>query len=92
MKLLDMWRASNIVNYPIKLKKMEAINKRSTTRAITIGKLIEGELSCHVKTTFYNDDNDATKAWNLAPEIIKTCKTIWSAKKEIIFFVKTLPI
>ena len=89
MKLLDMWRASNIVNYPIKLKKMEAINKRSTTRAITIGKLIEGGMSCHVKTTFYND---ATKAWNLAPEIIKICKTIWSAKKEIIFFVKTLPI
>ena len=39
-----------------------------------------------------NKSIDATKAWNLAPEIIKTCKKIWSAQKEIKKFVKTLPI
>ena len=68
---------------------MEAYNNRSTTGAISSVKLVEGGSTCLAKTTFYND---ATKAWNSAPESIKACKTIWSAKNKIKKFVKTLPI
>ena len=36
--------------------------------------------------------NDAKKAWNKAPEIIKQCKNQISAKKLIKDFLKSLPV
>ena len=88
MKLLDLWKANNCINYPTKIKKMEANEDRSTTRAVTSGKLVESGTSQHAKSTFYND---SVKAWNRALDNIKSCKSIWSAKKAIKSFVKTLP-
>ena len=71
IKLLDMWKATNIAEYPTKVKKMEINNgaSRATTRSITNGKLLEIGISSLAKDTFYND---AVKAWNAAPEVIKT--------------------
>ena len=62
---------------------------RPTTRAVTNGKLQEIGVSNTAKNTFYND---GVQAWNKIPENIKKCKTIWSAKKAIKKFVKTLPM
>ena len=91
IKLLDMWKATNIAEYPTKVKTMEINNgaSRATTRSITNGKLLEIGISSLAKDTFYND---AVKAWNAAPEVIKNCTTIWTAKKQIKSFVKSLPI
>ena len=89
MKLVDMWKANNCENYPTKLSKIEANESRTTTRAVTSGKLKEIGLSITAKNTFYND---GVKAWNRIPENIKNCKTIWTAKKAIKIFVKTLPM
>ena len=36
--------------------------------------------------------NDATHIWNMAPETIKNCESIYRAKKAIKDFVKTLPV
>ena len=36
--------------------------------------------------------NDAIRAWNLIPDTMKNCETIWSAKKSIKQFVRTLPL
>ena len=47
MKLLDMWKPNNCINYPTKIKKMEANEDRSTTRAVTSGKLVESGTSQH---------------------------------------------
>ena len=36
--------------------------------------------------------NDGIRLWNLAPASITTCKSLYSVKKQIKLFVKTLPI
>ena len=72
IKLLDLWKANNIVSYPTKVQKMECNETRSTTRAITSGKLKEIGLTLIAKNTFYND---AVSAWNLAPDTIKKTLT-----------------
>ena len=36
--------------------------------------------------------NDGIKAWNKAPDAIKNCNSLFSAKREIKKFVKTLQI
>ena len=89
IKLLDMWKANNVENYPTKIQKMEQNDARSTTRAVTTGKLIEVGITTGTKNTFYND---GVKAWNKVNDKIKSCKSIWSAKKMIKLFVKNLHI
>ena len=89
MKLVEMWKANNCLNYPIKTKKMETNEERSTTRAVSAGKLVEYGTSQKAKSTCYND---GVKVWNRAPNTIKNCKSIWAAKKAIKSFVKTLPL
>ena len=88
IKLLDMWKASNTLNHPMKLKRIQATAERATTRAITNGNLVESGITILAKNTFMND---SIKAWNNAPLMIKACQTVWAAKKEIRKFVKTLP-
>ena len=53
------------------------------------GKLTEIRGSDALKSTFIND---GIKAWNLAPDAIKNCNSLFSAKKEIKKFVMTLPV
>ena len=48
---------------------MECNETRSTSCAITSGKLKDIGLTVIAKNTFYND---AVSAWNLAPDSIKT--------------------
>ena len=66
-----------------------ASNERSITRAVTNEKLIEEGKSILAQNTLIND---ATRAWNIIPDYIKTCKSFWSAKKAIKQFVMTLPL
>ena len=68
MKLLDMWKANNLKKYPTKVKLVECIGEKSTTRAVTNGKLQEEGRTVLAKNTFYND---AVVAWNRAPDSIK---------------------
>ena len=57
---------------------MECNETRSTSCAITSGKLKDIGLTVIAKNTFYND---AVSAWNLAPDSIKNCDSIWTAKE-----------
>ena len=52
MKLLDMWKATNIDKYPTKVKKLECQNDRSTTRPVSSGKLQEIDITVLAKTLF----------------------------------------
>ena len=56
---------------------------------MTSGKLQEIGITVLAKNTFYND---AVTAWNLVAKSIKNCATLWSVKKQIKEFVKSLPI
>ena len=89
IKLTEMWKAENTPNYPVVIKKSELRDDRRGSRSITNGKLIESGISKKATSTFIND---STRAWNKAPTTIKQCKTLYSAKKQIKSFVKTLPV
>ena len=52
-------------------------------------KLVKQGNSNLAKQTF---KNDSARGWNKAPLSIKICSSIYSAKKEIKKFVKTLPV
>ena len=62
---------------------------QSCTRACSNGKLVEKGKSTLSQATFLND---ACKIWNSAPDVIKNCQTIWSAKNQIKKLVITLPV
>ena len=66
-----MWKATNFDDYSTKVEKMEIKNgsNKATTRSITCGKLKQLGITCLAKDTFYND---AVKAWNAAPDVLKT--------------------
>ena len=80
IKLTEMWKATNVPNYSVNVSRREANESTRDTRSITTGRLIEQGISEKSKATFIND---ATRAWNRAPEEIKTCKSLNSAKKAI---------
>ena len=84
----DLGRESNnLENYPIKIEKVVPLKNAATTRASTSGKLIEKGFSNLTKSASIND---AIRLWNIAPNLIKNNDSIYSAKKYIKNFVKTL--
>ena len=59
------------------------------TRSVTNGDVLEFGKTELVQSTYLSD---TCKAWNIVPQNIKDCKTIWAAKKAIKSFVADLPI
>ena len=89
IKLNEMWKATNVKNYAIKVNKQTTAPNGRATRGDTSGKLIEpGKSSLVINSCI----GDSTRLWNQAPQSVKNCTTIWSAKKEIRKYAATLPI
>ena len=81
----------NIEDYPIKIQfrqTTDATRNRMSSRAESNGKLYERSGSDKMKSTFIND---AIVAWNKAPNNLRVSKTLFSAKRQIKTFVRTLP-
>ena len=89
IKLLEIWKTINIEKYPIKINFVTRNNEVALTRACFIRYLEEKKLSNSSSRTFIND---AIHIWNQAPMTIKSCSTIYSAKKEIKSFVLSLSL
>ena len=89
IKLLEMWKSVNIINYPIKTSPVKRNDNFVNTRAVSNGVLQEKSITNHSQRTFLND---AIHIWNLSPSELKSCTSIFSAKKSIKEFVKTLPL
>ena len=51
--------------------------------------IIESLQTCQSSTSFLND---AARIWNKAPEALKECTSIYSAKKQIKSFASSIPI
>ena len=79
-KLLEMWKASNIINYPIKIYKLEENSEGSKTRAISRGDL---QTCGYFKITTMSFLNADTRALNRTPNDIEQCKSLFSVKKAI---------
>ena len=89
VKLQEIWKILNVTDYPIKIKLNIAQDDQVVTRSMTKRTPIEqGSTNLISKTCI----SDAIKVWNLAPIDIKTCNSLYSLKRKVKVFVKTLPI
>ena len=89
IKIMEIWKALNIDGYPLKLDKQTAISSKTSTRACTLGKIIEkGKCTLTQKTCI----NDAVKLWNSLPLNIQNSETLNQMKNNSKEFAKTLPI
>ena len=89
VKLMEIWKAKNVDNYLLKIKQQESTSETVTTRAAARGRPCEIGRS---KQTQNSCISDAIRIWNIAPDIVKNCKSLYSAKVETKKYVKTLPI
>ena len=88
-KLLEIWKALNVPKYPLELKKQSTNHLGVATRADTKERLCDiGKTTIAKKSCI----SDAIRLWNLAPEKIHLCKSLYQAKSEIKNYIKSLPI
>ena len=88
IKIQEIWKSLNIINYPLKVDR-QTINQHGTsTRAGTSGRLIESGKSCLSQKTCIND---AIRIWNQLPSVVTDCKTLSQLKNTTKTYVKTLP-
>ena len=89
IKLLEIWKALNLDDYPLSIKRQEANSDNMKTRADLLNRPIEiGKTNITQKTCV----SDSIHLWNKAPQKIKECKSLYQAKKEIKAYVKLLPV
>ena len=89
VKLQEMWKVLNVDNYPVKIKINEAQVDKMETRAMSNRTPKElGSTTLISKTCI----SDAIKIWNHAPIDIKNSKSLYSVKKKVKEYVRSLPI
>ena len=89
VKLLEIWKALNVEDYPLKIVQQSTREGGVTTRAAEKGRPVNIGKSNITQNT---STSDAVRIWNLAPESLTDSKTIYQAKNQIKCFVRTLPI
>ena len=88
-KLLDVWKALQSERHPNKWTRRNDVNQEQRTRSAVTNKLNEASGGKIITSTFISD---AAKVWNAAPESIKSCKLLYTVKKQIKLYTATLPI
>ena len=89
VKLLEIWKALNVKDYPLQIKRQELNPDGITTRADVEGRPIEiGKSTLTQKTAV----SDAMHLWNRAPKSVTESNSIFRAKQEIKTYAKGLPI
>ena len=89
VKLVEIWKAKNVEDYPLKIEHQSVNSERTSTRADTqdrpkeIGKTLLAQKTCV---------SDAIHVWNSAPLSITNSATLSQAKTEIKKYVRLLPI
>ena len=89
IKLMEVWKALNVEDYPLVIKQQETSQTGAVTRAAENRRPIEIGKSSQSKNTCVSD---AVRVWNLAPEEVKGTKSLFLAKKAIKDYVKSLPV
>ena len=89
IKLLEMWKATHLPKYPIKLEIVRQENGRTQTRSNNDTKIKELGHTNIMRQSFVGD---SARLWNRAPTGIKNAKTISGAKLEIKKYVTSLPL
>ena len=90
IKLLEIWKALNIEDYPLEIRQQAIPTTGMTTRASGKGRPIEiGKSNITQEGT---STSDAIRISNLSPENVTNAKTLYQAKNSIRSYVKSLPI
>ena len=89
VKLLEVWKALNVEDYPLKVERQSTDASRVNTRADSTKKPIEIGNSLLVQKTCISD---AIHLWNKAPNQVTSCSSLSQAKSVIKKFVRQLPI
>ena len=89
VKLTEAWKTVNVVNYPISLLPTKVKMSEHMVRSGTRKQFNEYAKLKVSKSSFVYD---AAKLWNQAPQTIKDCKSLQSAKRTINQYCKSLPI
>ena len=89
VKLLEIWEALNMNDYPLKVQRQSSNDFRVSTRADMTDKPVEIGKSLIAQKTCVSD---AICLWNIAPEIITTCSSLSIVKSKIKKYVMQLPI
>ena len=89
IKLQQVWKALHVEDYPLQIKLQLASTTGINTRASESKRPVEIGKSNLAQST---STSDAIRIWNLAPDSIKLCLTVYKVKKAIKEFVKSLPI
>ena len=88
VKLMEIWKATNVDDYPLKVQRQTRNDSRVSTRTDTTEKPMEiGRTLVTQKTCV----SDAIRLWNIAPDTITTCTSLSIVKSEIKKFVRQLP-
>ena len=89
IKLLEVWKALNVVDYPLKVAQQKVPELGMSTWAAEKGKPIEIGKS---NLTRNSSISDAIRVWNLSPENITLSRTIYQVKNAIKNYVRSLPV
>ena len=91
IKLTEAWKAVNLEEYPIQLENNQLLrNTNGREVRVSTVKLWKDDTKCTIaKESFIRD---AAKLWNQAPVAIKSAKSLYTAKKEILKYCKTIAI
>ena len=89
IKLLEIWKSINVADYPIQVNRTFRPEEMATTRSLGSTQIQEYGRTYKTQKTCIND---ATKIWNQSPLEIKNCASLYSAKRAIKVYAKTLPI
>ena len=88
-KILEIWKAKNLDDYPLKVGQQSVNQEGISTRADRMGRPIEIGKSNLVQKSCVSD---AIRLWNLAPPNITESNTLYQAKKEIKKYARSLPV
>ena len=88
VKLLEIWKAMNIEDYPLKIDQ-QGVNEAgvSTRRDCKRRPLEVGKTNLSQQTCI----SDAIRIWNQAPDCVTNSLTVTRAKHEIKKYVTSLP-
>ena len=88
MKLLEVWKAINLPDYPLKINRQEIHTTGINTRADKVNRPIEvGKTNLCQKTCV----SDAIRLWNKAPRSVTESASLHQVKNQIRMYVKSLP-
>ena len=89
LKLVEVWKAMNVQDYPLKIERQSVQQNGVSTRADSTGKPIGiGKSLLTQKSCISN----AIHLWNLAPVSVTGSLSLYQAKAEIKKYVRQLPV